>query len=230
MSKSDTAEAETTIEEILSAATEITQEKGEDRQAYLTRLHDAATELDESGWDDLGEPAQLWVNKATKAEQANKEIPEFPDVEPTDDDEEEEVEEEAAEEEADTESDSEESNEEDDVTDTDTETEKPPKKKPAPKAAKPAAKKAAAPKAAAKEKPAKKAVKADGGSKATSARRLLKQFVVKKPSITVDDLMERAKKAGHKLSDIYISSLRSDTRDTLKVAKECGVVLEDLDL
>jgi len=67
--------------------------------------------------------------------------------------------------------------------------------------------------------PPKRAPKA----RKTSACHTIKTLVAKKPSITVDDLSEKLKSSGMKVSDVTIATLRSDTRDTLRVLNELGI-------
>jgi hypothetical protein len=90
--------------------------------------------------------------------------------------------------------------------------EAPAKKKPA-KAAKPA-------------KPAKetKPVKAAKPAKATSMRRALKRMIVKNPGRTTEELIAALEKQGYQSpSRLTISTIRADTRDTIKVLNEAGI-------
>lgn len=57
----------------------------------------------------------------------------------------------------------------------------------------------------------------------TSACHTIKIFVIKKPSITVEELGKKLENAGLKVSNVTISTLRSDVRDTLRVLNELGV-------
>lgn len=57
-------------------------------------------------------------------------------------------------------------------------------------------------------------------TKRTSACHVIKMMVVKKPSITVQDLSEKLKAKNLKVSDVTIATIRSDTRDTLRVLNE----------
>lgn len=64
-----------------------------------------------------------------------------------------------------------------------------------------------------------KAAKAE--TKGPSKRRQIKAILVKKPSTPVDDLIAKFGGKGG-LSELSITSMRSDTLDTLKVAAEAG--------
>lgn len=57
-------------------------------------------------------------------------------------------------------------------------------------------------------------------TKRTSACHVIKTMVVKKPSISVQDLSEKLKSKNLKVSDVTIATIRSDTRDTLRVLNE----------
>lgn len=59
-------------------------------------------------------------------------------------------------------------------------------------------------------------------AKKTSACHAIKTLVVKKPDISVKELSEKLKQKGLKVSDVTIATLRSDTRDTLRVLNESG--------
>lgn len=57
----------------------------------------------------------------------------------------------------------------------------------------------------------------------SSACHTIKTLVAKKPSISVEELSEKLKAQGYKVTGVTISSLRSDTRDTLRVLNELGI-------
>lgn len=69
--------------DILEITGQDPQGKKEDRQKYFYRLIKATADLtDEQFGEELSEPAREWSNDATKARQAGKEMPDFPDKEP----------------------------------------------------------------------------------------------------------------------------------------------------
>lgn len=219
------------------------QKKGEDRQKYLLRLAVHANDkLSDEEWDALERTAGAteWAVAAVKADNSKKTVPDFPDLEDAADEADEEAdateeaedegdEDDAGEEDADDEP---EEGEEEEVTEAKTNGKAKPGGKKAP-AKKPAAKKAPAPKVAAKgkDKPASKAVKsggkkaapAKGGKKPVSARRAVKLMIIKKPSLSVDDIMDQLKTKGYDpLSKLTVNTTRSETRDTIKLLNELG--------
>lgn len=60
------------------------------------------------------------------------------------------------------------------------------------------------------------------GGKRHSACHTIKMMVIKKPSITVKELSDKLKTKDLKVSDVTIATIRSDTRDTLRVLNEVG--------
>lgn len=68
-----------TVEQELQKATGVKPKAKEKEQDYLKRLHNAASELDDDGWKGLSTPAQKWCNAATKAFDADEDIPGFDD-------------------------------------------------------------------------------------------------------------------------------------------------------
>lgn len=54
----------------------------------------------------------------------------------------------------------------------------------------------------------------------SSACHVIKMFVIQDPKITIPDLSTKLKGKGLKVSDLTVSSLRSDVRDTLRVLNE----------
>ena len=70
--------------------------------------------------------------------------------------------------------------------------------------------------------------KHNGSTRKISACHKIKQLVVKKPKITVADLAEALQADGFKVSDVTISTLRSDTRDTLRVLRDAGMLEVDI--
>lgn len=238
------------IEQVLLNATGVKpQRRDEDRQKYLIRLMVGVVNISDEDWAALeAEPGvQEWYNSATDADNAKKPVPDFPDLEvgeaeedDAESDEPEEDQEDAGEEHGEP--------EEDVVEEDQTPSKKAPKpaakpaatpskkaaagngaakgKVPAGKAsAKPAGKAAPAP-AKAKPAPAPKpaaAPKAAAPKKGTSARRVLKLHLAKKPSASTEELAGVLEKKGLKLSDLSISSIRADTRDTIKALNEAGI-------
>lgn len=214
-----------TIEKTLLAATGIKAQKaGEDRAKFLARVMLAVQKLSDEEWEKLSaaEGAQDWYNEATEADNAGKAIADFPDAEAVGDAADEAVEEE------DSEDDGGDDEGEETAEDEDEEEETKPKK--AAKAGKAPAKAAKPAKAGKAEKPAKaekapaKAEKPAKAKKGTSMRRALKRMIVKKPSRTVDDLIAALEKAGYQTpSRLTITTIRADTRDTIKVLNEAGI-------
>jgi hypothetical protein len=231
------------IEKTMLDATGIKpQGKTEARQKFLTRTVKAVVALDDDAWEGLEKTkgAQDWANAAIEADNTGKEIDDFPDLENEAEDEDvEEASGDASEDdvsEAD-EEDPDEQSEEDEVKPKSAKgggkpaakksDDKPAKitaKKPEPK--KPGAKKAEA------EKPTKAAPEKKAAGKrasgAPSARRVVKMMIIKKPRSTADELQEALKKKGLTLSDLSVSSIRADTRDTIRALNEAGVTKIDL--
>lgn len=77
------------------------------------------------------------------------------------------------------------------------------------------------------EAPAKpaKAAKAPPktSGKRASACHTIKMLVAKNPSISVADLSTKLKDSSLKVSDVTVATLRSDTRDTLRVLNDLGL-------
>lgn len=67
--------------------------------------------------------------------------------------------------------------------------------------------------------PPKRAVK----QRKSSACHVIKTLVVKKPTITVQEIADKLKSNEMKVSNVTIATLRSDTRDTLRVVNELGI-------
>lgn len=190
------------------------QKKNEDRQVYLLRLAVAASDkLSDDEWDSLEatDGAQEWVNAAVESDNGKKPISDFPDLESSAD------------------------SEEDDEGDEETT---------AP--SKSTGKKAAGEKAVQTSSPAKKSSKKTDTSEAApssakaktktappaegkksgkvSMRRALKQIVIKKPKLGVDDLIEQLVKKGYdQPSRLTVTTIRADTRDTIKVLNEANL-------
>ncbi len=69
------------IQKELCEAAETDPKRGEDRQDFLLRLALAVNKLPDSEWNKLGKEAQSWVNDASDAANAKKELPDFSDAE-----------------------------------------------------------------------------------------------------------------------------------------------------
>lgn len=68
----------------------------------------------------------------------------------------------------------------------------------------------------------------NNGSRKISACHKIKTFVVKNPKITIEDLSAKLKDAGLKVSDVTIATIRSDTRDTLRVLNDAKMIAVEL--
>lgn len=200
------------IEKELLDVTKMKPKKGEDQQAYLHRLIGVVQDLKDEEWEALSNEAQTWVNDGAEAIKKNgneAEIEPFPDAEEPAD---------------------EESAQDDSTTETESEQEESVDTKSKAKA-KPAAKSAAKPKAAA-AKPAEKAKekKPAAGPKATGIKVQIKKMVLKKPTISVDEIEERLGKDGTKPSRLTISAIRSEFRHSLFVLRDAGALSESIEL
>lgn len=203
------------IEAELQKATKINPRKKEGRQSYLKRLIGAVEELKDDAWEELSQAAQEWANEGVsvmKKDGDDAEIEDFPDIATAED----------AEEEA---GDSEDSDKEEKVPadEEDDEDEEPKDKKKAKAKGKdkaPAAKKEKA------EKPEKRS-----GPKPTGIKVQIKKMVLKKPSISVDEIMERLSKDGTvKPSKLTISAIRSEFRHSLFVLRDQNALSADIKL
>lgn len=65
--------------------------------------------------------------------------------------------------------------------------------------------------------------KAQTKPRKTSACHVIKTLVAKKPDISVEAISEKLKASDMKVSNVTIATLRSDTRDTLRVLNELGI-------
>ena len=66
------------------------------------------------------------------------------------------------------------------------------------------------------------------GTRKISACHKIKTFVVKNPKITVEALSQKLKDTGLKVSDVTIATIRSDTRDTLRVLNDANMISVEL--
>jgi hypothetical protein len=195
------------IETTLREATGIKPKSSEDTQEYYKRLIAAVQELPEDAWEKLDTKAQKWVNDGAKAANAKEEIEAFPDA--------------AA-------------DEEDDEVATKSKTaKKSGDKATADKAdKKPATKKAADDKtekkpAAKKEAKAEKTVKKAKGSGLEST---IKNLIIKKPSITSDELVEKLEAKSVKASRFTVVAIRAGFRHSIKVLQEAGLIKGQMEL
>ena len=178
--------------------------KDELEQTYLFRLHEAVQALEEDDWKALTEPAQAWANTAAKAVTAEKAIPEF-----------------ATDEEGEGKGEQEGEVEEKESETTERKSEKKRDRKSEKKVEKKVEKKSSP--ESKKDKPESKKDKPD---KVVSMRRFVKRMVVKKPSITVEAMLEKLKADGRNPSKLTVASIRASMRDAMKVLKEAGYLEE----
>lgn len=206
--------SESAIEQELIKITNVNRRRKEDYQDYMQRMCDAIDSIPADDWETMSEEAQEFANTLITAEKAKEDYPELPDIEeekrdPGDGDENA----------GDGESEGSDNKGDDDVS-TATETSEGKSRR---------GRKASSDKEAKSEKTERKEKK-EKAPREMSLRRQLKIWVAKKPKSTVDELIERASKAGFKeFSEVSVASVRTSVRDTLKVAKDAGVVLADLD-
>lgn len=207
--------AKRTVEQELAEATGIKPKAKEKRQDYLKRMVGGTGELDDDAWKNLSTPAQKWHNAATKAYDADEEIPDFEEQEEApkaaakgkkpaaaEAEEEDATAEGAGEDETEEGDDAEEADADESDDDTVKTTKKPAAKKAAAKpAGKPAAK-TPAPKAA----PAKKA--AGKGSKSSGGVQAVLNYVLKNPDTSPADIMAALKKDGITVTISTVSSTR----------------------
>lgn len=234
------------------------RKSGEDEQEYFVRIIDATQEMSGDDWEELSKKAQDWINRATDLDNEEEEIPPFPDDDAGEDkkkttrkskakakadeeeedengDEEEEDEEDPEEDEDEEEEDEngEEEEEEDEGEEEEEEEEKPAPKKTTSKST--STKKTTAKKTTATKKTTAKAAdkpkpKSSGsGAKKPTMSLTLKTILVKKPKMSVDDLVEALGKKGFdRVSKVTVSTIRSDTLHTLRVLKSVGML--DIDV
>lgn len=229
----------------LREVTGVKSKKGEDRQNFLARLLQKSQDLENDAWEDLTEAAQRWVNEATKADNDDSEIPDF-DALDEDGEDEEEGEDKKSTKKAGTKkkgkandedeeddggksskrkrsrSDDDEGEEDSSSGDEEDGDEEDNEEEEAMASKKAAAKKGG--KAKTKEKEATKTKSAPKSAKGASMRRTLKQIVVKNPKITVDDLVEKLEDKGFKPSKVTVGSIRADTRDTMTILVDAGML------
>jgi hypothetical protein len=227
----------TKIENDLAALLDIKRKKSEKDQAWFKRLVMGAEEVDEDEWMALPEETQEWRNAGAEALEKGDEIP-APEDSPNEsendtesEDEDAEVDDESEEEDnGDAEEDTEDESEDEDMRGHEDEEETM-----STKSRKAPAKKAPAKKAAAKGKAAKpikeKAAKGNGktpekkarGGKPQGAQAFIRGLIIENPKVTTDELLDAIKKKGFQpMTRFTISTTRSSTMQTLRVAKDLG--------
>jgi hypothetical protein len=202
------------VEQELVEATGCKTKEGESRQKYLRRLHDDVKDMDDDEWEALSDSAQKWYNQAADARNNKEDLPDFAGATAEEDDE-------VAK-----------------TTSTKDSGDKPAASK-TNKASKttkaaatadndgdePVSKKKAAAKPEKSEsksesKPSRSEAKGDG------IKMRIKRLVIKNPTTTVDDLMTALEKNGDTMSRFTVSAVRSETRHTIKVLKDLGLLPE----
>ncbi len=198
------------LETTLQKVTKIKPNKGEDRQDYLLRLVQTANEKaeeDNEWWEALPTDVAEWVNDGSAAHNDGNPIIDFSD----DADEEEEYV---------PEDHSDEEEEEADMEAAVNETKPAKKTAPAKKANSNSQKPAATPAKVAK--PAKEKVKAPRKERPYGGQQMIKKILLKQPTLTTDELLEKLEKQNFKVSKMAVSSIRSGFRDSLRVIKDAG--------
>ena len=77
-------------------------------------------------------------------------------------------------------------------------------------------------------KAAKVVQKSNVGAKPVSMSRQIRQMIIKKPTITNAEIMEKLVAAGLKPSTLTVATFRSDTRDTLRTLVDAGMLKLEL--
>lgn len=192
------------MEQSLLDVTKIKSKSGEDRQDYFKRIIASVQELPEDTWEELPEATQQWVNDGAKAGNAKKTIDDFPDLK---------------------------ASKEDDVkTKTKTKTakaDKTDKKKPAKEAA---TEKESTKKKAKTEKEPKKEKKAKVSTRGSGLEATIKNLILKKPSISADELVEKLEAKEVKASRFTVVAIRAGFRHSIKVLADAGMIKGELAL
>jgi hypothetical protein len=194
------------IQTTLREATGLKPKSGEDTQEFWKRLIAAVQELPEDAWEKLDTKAQKWVNDGAKAINAKEDIADFPDAEAA--------------------------NEEDDEVATKTKT----AKKGGEKTGKAPTKKVAADdkpekKATKKEaKPEKEVKKPAATKRGSGLESTIKNMIVKKPTITSDELVEKLEAKQVKASRFTVVAIRAGFRHSIKVLQEAGLIKGQMEL
>jgi hypothetical protein len=192
------------IQTTLREATGLKPKSGEDTQEFYKRLIAAVQELPEDAWEKLDTKSQKWVNEGAKAANAKEDIQDFPDAEANEEDEE--------------------------VATKKTKTAKKGGDKPATKKVaaddktekKPAVKKEA--------KPEKEAKKAPATKRGSGLESTIKNMIVKKPTITSDELVEKLEAKSVKASRFTVVAIRAGFRHSIKVLQEAGMIKGQIEL
>lgn len=198
--------------ELLGAVGDFEEKKNEDRQDYLERLMKAVSKVKDPVWETLSTEAQNWNNAAAQSYKDEYELDDFPDLE-----------EEAR------------SSRVSPVEETSLAPEEP-ADAPAEKELVHAGEHVNGHRQSSKVsghatrgRPKKKLVLRESAefsvnpnSKKISPCNIIKRMVVRKPSATVQEIKQKLDEHGLRVTDITISTLRSSTRDTLRVVNEEG--------
>jgi hypothetical protein len=199
--------ANSKIEAELLKVSDLETKKKETRQDYLERLMLTVAKVPDQVWTDLSQEAKDWNDEAAEAYNAGMEIGDFPDFE-----EEEELDDFEATQQVDdetgevTEVKAEEAAEAEDMQPEGKRRGRPPGPKVDHKAA----------------------IKEFGPPRRSSAKRvsachIVKKMVVRRPTISVNEILDKLKENNLKVSPVTVATLRSSIRDTLRVVNEEGV-------
>lgn len=170
------------------------------RQKYLKKVFAAVNKLADEEWEELSEPAQKWANTASEAKADSDELPDFPDLENGDGD-----------------------GEKPKATGRGGKKDK--------KGKKASGKKTGVTRAGTKKGNGTAAAggkRSDGKKSGVKIR--IKQFVLKNPKITVEDLVTKLAKEGYPTSESTIRAMRSEFRHSLKVLKDEDALSIEIEL
>lgn len=211
--------------EVLKALGQKVQGKKEDRQAFLKRLIVVADKLwyarDSKGedieptkeaselWEGLTEPTQQWINEAVLLVDTDKEIPDFPDSQPKDEEKDQNMT---------SKSEGEETARKSTKTKS-TKADKPAAKKTAAKGEKAPAKKAAA---KADKAPAKKSTGKRARPNGVSGYTMIRSIMMKDTNTKLPDLIGQLEKKGYHLSKNATSVIRNNFLSTIAELHEAG--------
>jgi hypothetical protein len=207
------------MEKKLQEITKVKPKSGEDRQAYFMRIIWAIQELPEQTWEDLDAATQKWVNDGAKQHGKKEEIADFPKDASSDDEDDQE---------ADVTKKAKAAKKGGDKKAPKEAAEEKKTKKPAKEAEKKAAKKDEKPAKAAKEKPAKKTKGAS--SRGSGLEATIKNMIVKKPTISSDELVEKLEAKSVKASRFTVVAIRAGFRHSIKVLQEADLIKGSIEL
>lgn len=182
------------IEQEFTSVYKIRQKRAEDRQDYLDRLVEAVNKASDDNWERLTESAQQWFNQAVKAWDVEKPIPDFPDAEP-----EQEQDESGSEDRESRTAEADDESEEEMATST--------KRR--------AAKKVAAPKK-------RHTNGASNGTLAVSGSSIIKRALLRNMRATDKELHDALKKKEMKLSPVRLSIVKNEFKHSMKLLQEEG--------